>query len=414
MSNNKKLPFQPDFDPTVPEEGVVVPEDIDTGELFGNHLPSADDIAIAARESFGNTLPEDLIQELVRSSTEVNESVRRILHEHMNLGFRFGEIMRNVHRAYLANFGDNQRTLQRAKSAAFAYIEKLHRISNSKVRMHLRAYAKFHSNMAAVEFLSQTDMQLLLGKDLGDDIVNAVIEKRKENPDMPSREVKDLIAAYRQKQDELTATQEQVESVNNEMAKLITLYDVSKAEERRLHREMEQMQLQQSETQEAMGRLRNDLALAGNSRNALHQQLSEIEKERDAARREVAELKDRPPVREEDAQAKADRRRVEDQFARLLKESQQLEDKIEAQKVEEAAIAAKVQKAEAGLEARYRLDEQINALVIDFGEFAQRYHSVQLLCTAEGRPERYKPIFDALADVVGKFHKEIEAASKAA
>ncbi|HKR42214.1 MAG TPA: hypothetical protein VJU59_21495 [Paraburkholderia sp.] len=413
MSNKKKPPLDPDFDPTIPEEGVVVPESNESGDIFGNHLPSAEEIAASARESFGGTLPEELLQGLMRSSAEINESVREILNAHMALGFRFGEIMRTVHRAYVVAFGDSPTTLLRAKSDAHAYIEKLHRFSQSKIRLHLDAYAKFHNNAEAVEFLRQTDMQLLLGKDLGDEIINAVIEQRKTNPAMSTREVKDLIAAYRAKNDELTATREQVETGNEEIARLTSLYDLSRAEEKRLQREMEQMRLEQSRTQEAMDQLRNDYALAGQSRSALHQQLSEVEKERDAARREAADLRERPLV-SDDPQARADRRRLDEQFAKLLKEANDLEERIAAQKAEEAAIAERMEEAGSALETRKQADERVNALVIEFGEFAQRYHSAQLFCTAEGSPQRYKAIFNALADVVGKFHSEIVAASKAA
>ncbi|MCX5544660.1 hypothetical protein M3A49_35235 [Paraburkholderia sp. CNPSo 3076] len=414
MSNKKKPPLDPDFDPTVPEEGVVVPESNESGDIFSDHLPSAEEIAASARESFGSTLPEELLQGLMRSSAEINESVRQILNAHMALGFRFGEIMRTVHRAYVVAYGDSPTTFLRAKSDAHAYIEKVHRFSQSKIRLHLDAYAKFHNNAEAVEFLRQTDMQLLLGKDLGDEIINAVIEQRKTNPALSTREVKDLIAAYRAKTDELTATREQVETGNEEIARLTSLYDLSRAEEKRLQREMEQMRLEQSRTQEAMDQLRNDYALAGQSRSALHQQLSEVERERDAALREATELRDRPPPVNDDPEARAARRRLDEQIAKMLKEANDLEERIAAQKAEEAAIAARMEEAGSALEARKQADERVNALVIEFGEFAQRYHSAQLFCTAEGNPQRYKAIFNALADVVGKFHSEIVAASKAA
>ncbi|MEK6418003.1 MAG: hypothetical protein V4801_00195 [Burkholderia gladioli] len=437
MSNKKKPPFDPssdssksgddrtsprkeqqklpspdsDFDPTVPEEGVVIPSSDDSVGFFGTHLPSADDIAHAARNSFGSTLSEERLQELMRSSAEINESVRRILHEHMALGFRFGEVIRIIHGAYIAKFGDNERTFERAQVDAYHYIEKLHQVSRTKIKMHLRSYAKFHANTEAVEFLRQTDMQLLLPKDLGDEIVNAVIEQRKANPELSTREVKNLIAAYREKVDELTATREQVETSNEEVARLTSLYDLSRAEEQRLQREMELMRLQHTEDQEATDRLRNDLALAGNSRNTLHQQLSELEKELAVARRELAEAQARPPVKDEAAQE--DLNRLNSQFQKLLQESTELQARIEAQKAEEAEISAKVIEAETAFETSQRVDEAVNALVVEFGQVAQRYTSVQLLCIAEGKLQRYAPMFNALADIVGKFHTEIVAASKA-
>ncbi|MBB2984296.1 hypothetical protein FHX57_006432 [Paraburkholderia tropica] len=411
-ASGKLTPPSDDFDPTIPEDGVVVPSDDGSGGFFGTHLPSHNDIAHAARESFGGTFPEERLQELMQSCTEINESVRRIMHEHMTLGFRFGEVIRIVHAAYIAKFGDDARTHQRAQTDAYLYLEKLHQFSRTKIKSHLRAYAKFHANTEAVEFLRQTDMQLLLPKDLGDEIVNAVIEQRKANPDLSTRAVRDLIAAYREKVDELTATREQVETNNEEVARLTALYDISRAEEQRVQREMEQMRLAQTANQEETDRLRNDLALSGNSRNALHQQLSEVEKELAVARREVAEANARPPVK--DDAAREDLNRLNDQFQKLLKESTELQARIEAQKAQETEIAAKVAEAETALEANKRVEEEMNALVIEFGQVAQRYTSVQLLCTAEGKLQRYAPMFNALADVVGKFHTEIVAAAKAA
>lgn len=106
MSNQKKPLLEPDFDPTIPEEGVVVPEAAELDESFGEQLPSEAEIAIEARRAFHNILPEDMIHDIVHNSNEINGSVRRIIHEHLNLGFRFGEIIRRVHDAYIAHFGE--------------------------------------------------------------------------------------------------------------------------------------------------------------------------------------------------------------------------------------------------------------------------------------------------------------------
>ncbi|QGZ66980.1 hypothetical protein [Paraburkholderia acidisoli] len=414
MTDKNKPVSEKSFDPTVLEKGAVLPKEKESADIFGTHLPSNTEIAQAARETFGSTLNEDLLQELIRSSTEINESVRRILHEHLSLGFRFGEVMRILQRAYIEAYGDRPDTIERANKDAHKYIERLHRFSRTKIRMHLNSYTKFHANSEAVEFLRQTDMQMLLPKDLGDEIVSAVIAKRKADPSTSTREVKELIAAYRAKQDELAATREQVEAGNEEIARLTSLYDMSQVEEKRLQREMERMRLEQASKEEATNRLRNDLTLAGQSRSALHQQLSEMEKELAAVRREAADLKNNPPPATEDAEAKADLRRVNEQFSKLMKESAELEERIAAQKAEEAVLEAKIAEAEAAFEDRQKVEEQVKGLVIDFGEFAKRYTSTQLLCIAEGQPQRYTPIFEALADVVGKFHQEILAASKAA
>ncbi|WP_321906025.1 hypothetical protein [Paraburkholderia tropica] len=413
MSNQKKPLLEPDFDPTIPEDGVVVPEAAELDGSFGEQLPSEAEIAIEARRAFHNILPEDMIHDIVHSSNEINGSVRRIIHEHLNLGFRFGEIIRRVHDAYIAHFGGSQRASQRARNDAFAYIEKLHRISNSKVRMHLRAYAKFHSNAEAVEFLRQTDMQELLAKDLGDDIVNAVIERRKSNPEMSTREVRVLIAAYRQARDGLSATQEQLESVNKDVLSIDLLYESSKAEERRLHSEVEKIRLQHSMTLDAMDRLRNELALVDSTRSALHRQLSETERERDVALREVSEMRKQPPGWS-DADASLNPLRVSDQVRSRIDTSRQLDEKIEVTRAEARVITAKPGEAEALIAAHVCADDRMDRLVSEFRAFSRRYHGTKPRCASEDSPERCVRCLDALADVVGAFYMEIEATRKAA
>lgn len=228
---------------------------------------------------------------------------------------------------------------------------------------------------------------------------------------MSMRELKSLIAAYRQMQDELAATQEQVESVTNEMAGLNALYDESKAKEQRLQRALEQMQLARWETEEANGRLRDELSIVSDTRSALYQQLSDTERDLAAARREVSEMRKRLE-KWVDAQARADLRRIDEHCHRRIVESRQLGERIEVQKAELAAIEAKLREGNTALETRSRVDAQRSALWVDFGEFAQRYRGAQLLCSTEGNSGRYKAIFGALADVAGKFHMGIVAESK--
>ncbi|NIE66121.1 hypothetical protein [Burkholderia sp. Ax-1719] len=405
MKSQNNLQCEPDFDPTVPEEGVVVRERDDMDDLFYHHFPSDTDIAITAREVFRNVASEELIHDIVRCSSEINESARRIMHEHMSLGFKFGEIMRRVHAVYTEKFGNNKKTSRQATAAVYAYIEKLHRISNSKVRMHLKAYAKFHGNAEAVEFLRQTDMQELLPKDIDDEIVNAVIEKRKANEKLSTRDVRALIAAYRQVRDELSATREQVETVSNETATLTSRYDVSQEAEKRLGSEVRRMRLQQSEEREAIHRLSNELSLISGARNALYQQLSETERERDVALGELSEMR-KQAQRWKHSATSLNRTRFNENVSNCA-DVNELDEKIQTQKAEVTASAVKQGETKAFLDTCIGVGDQMNALVADFCAFAQRYHRVKLLSTAEGNPERYKPVYDVLVDVVGKFYMEI-------
>jgi predicted nucleic acid-binding Zn-ribbon protein len=414
MSTKKALTHESAFDPTVPEEGAVVPsEGSELRDLYSIHLPSRQEISSVAHDMFAGKLPGEVIQQLMQTSTDINESVRRIMHEHMTLGFRFGETVRLLQTAYAVAFGDTPGTAARANADALSYLERLHRMSKSKIRVHLRAYAKFHDNADAVEFLRLTDMQSLLGNDVGDDIVEAIIEKKKKNPEMSTRTVKQLVEVLRQQQDRIAADQERLEAANDEYANLLEQFNSANLESARLRQEIEQVRATQTETQAASDRLRNELSLVAQSKNALHQQLHDMQQELDAARRKVADLATRPPA-QDDPQVKEDVRRMNEHFNELLASSQQLEEQIARRTEEAARIEEQLKANAAALEAGQRLEKEMNELIRHFGEFVQRYHSAQLLCTAEGNPRRFAPLFEALADLVGKFHTEIVAARKAA
>jgi len=414
MTKKKTQLVDPDFDPTVPEDGAVVPAGKgEFQDVYSIHLPSREEIKQVAHDMFAGKLPEDSIQQIMHTSTDINESVRRIMHEHMVLGYRFGETLRLLHAAYVVTFGDTPTTAQRAYTDGLNYLEKLHRMSKSKIRVHLKAYARFHDNTDAVEFLRLTDMQALLANDITDDIVERVIEKKKNDPEMSTRAVKELIDLMRQQQDRINADQERMEAANDEYASLLEQFNSANIESTRLRQELEQVRAQQTERQAAHDRLRNELALVGQSKNALLQQVHDMQQELDAVRQKMTDLETRPPV-QEDPKVREDVRRMNEHFNQLMARSQELDEKI-AQRTEEVArIEAQLEENAAALEASRRLEGEMNDLVRHFGEFVQRYHSAQLLCTAEGSPRRFAPLFEALGDLVGKFHTELVAAREAA
>ncbi|MCG5077291.1 hypothetical protein [Paraburkholderia tagetis] len=433
MSNNKKPPvdssFDPSipedennkssggslFDPSIPEDGVALPDDESEigGDIYNSHLPSTADIAIAAREAFTDKLPEEAIQNVIHASAEINDSVRRVMHEHMNLGFKFGEVIRYVQTFYATTFGNSPKTRERATRDAIAYLESLHRISKGKILLHLKAYARFNENADAVEFLRLTDMQYLLASDVGDDIVEQIIEKRKEDPEMSTRAARDLIALLRQQRDRIEADKEELASVNDEYAGLMEQFNSATSETNRLKQEIERLRLNQKTAQDATDRLRNELTLSSQSASALHQELHSTQAQLDVARRENGDLRARKPDMQ-DPQVKQDLKRMEDLYDELREKKRELDAELEEKSKRRAQLEAELEEGTAAVEAARRLDEEMSALVKEFSAFAQRYNSAQLLCTADGNPARFRPLFQALGDLVGKFHIEITAALKAA
>lgn len=414
MSNKTQQPdFDPSFDPTIPEDGVELQDsDRELQELYSRHLPSRDEISVAARAAFASVLSEQAVQRLTHSSVEINESVRRIMHEHMNLGFRFAEIVRTVQDEYILEFGDNRKTTARAASDALSYIERLHLISISKIRLHIGAYNKFHDNADAVEFLRLTDMQYLLGRDVGDDIVDAIIEKRKGDPEMSTRAVKELIAVLRQKDDEHKADKEQLESVNEEFAGLLERHNSLNAEVKRMTEQMDRMRHDHTSAQDSHSRLRTELSLVTNTSSTLNQQLQDVERERDQLQNEMKELRARPPVKADDRLAKEEAKERDDHLMRLIQQSRELDEEIEKKVARKTEITRLLDESESKLEAGRKLEAEMNGLLKDFSNISERYHTAQLLCTAEGNPKRFQGIFQALADLVGKFHGELVAAAQ--
>jgi hypothetical protein len=151
-----------------------------------------------ARKPSSDKSPEALLQDVMPCSTAISELARREMDAHMTLGFSWGEFFRYIHTVYIAQFGESSKTLRRANAEGYAFLEKHYGVSKTTIRLHVNAYERFGHDADAIEFLCLTDMQYLLAKDIGDDIVNAVVEKRKEDPEMSTRTVRGLIANLRQ------------------------------------------------------------------------------------------------------------------------------------------------------------------------------------------------------------------------
>ncbi|QGZ66981.1 hypothetical protein [Paraburkholderia acidisoli] len=113
------------------------------------------------------------------------------------LGARLKMLIDAITSAHIRFARDDPRNRRIATKYAYDYVREIFNFSHSKIRLYVHAYEKFHQNDDAVMYLRMTDMQLLLSHEIGDDIVNAVIQRRKENPRLSTREVKALIIGMR-------------------------------------------------------------------------------------------------------------------------------------------------------------------------------------------------------------------------
>lgn len=150
-------------------------------------------IESAAREQLCGALSEEDLRRIVDSSLEIESALDRIANDPLRLARRFADITSAITRRYIESYGDSPETRRRAMTAALDHLTRLHGISASKARLYIEAWKKFQARPEVLEFLRMTDMQLLVGKHIGDEIIDAVIERRAADPIMSTREVKAFI-----------------------------------------------------------------------------------------------------------------------------------------------------------------------------------------------------------------------------
>ncbi|WP_175784963.1 hypothetical protein [Burkholderia ambifaria] len=416
MSKNLPKPIQSDddFNPTVPDGGRTRADDVESSaDLTANfaHIPSEVELGTAAREMFAG-LPDSLIRTIIEESEEVAHSTRKILLEHMRIGGNFVHILTGVVGHEVANKGDTVAVRNRAKELVYDYLTKVFRKSKSSVRLYIRCYEKFANNMRAVEILSHSDMALLVGNDIGNNVVDMVIDAKSENPNLSKRQVEQLIANY---QDKLAEKANQVEMVTTDLANTVGRLDDAQAEIDRLAAELDRTRQEQARERESSQATSVELANVSKQVSTLQHELAKREHEvkqitHDLAHLKANPLKEQVPV----PTVPGEFANLEEALATKLAEVKEARVSLESIQAEKQALEGELQQQKAALEAGEALEKKIRALIEKFGAFAQDYHSAQLLATADGRPARFQPLFVALGDLIGKFHGEVMAATRAA
>jgi DNA-binding FadR family transcriptional regulator len=101
---------------------------------------------------------------------------------------------------------------------------------------------------------------------------------------------------------------------------------------------------------------------------------------------------------------------IEEQLARL----RQVRKDLEAEEARLAALHQQREQEEAALGAARVIEQKFESAIARFGDFTSDFSTLQLLVTADGNPGRFKSMFEALSDLVGKFREELLAATRAA
>jgi uncharacterized coiled-coil DUF342 family protein len=330
----------------------------------------------------------------------------------MRIGGNFAHILTRVQNDYVGRLGDSPKVRSTATETVYRYLEHVFRRSRSSVKLYIRCYEKFSTNIGAVQILSLSDMQLLVGNDIGDDIVEMVVDAKKENPDLSKRDIKKLIAEYR---DQLAEKNTRLDLVTNQLSDIAGELDDTKSDRDRLTEEAKRLQQQiELEKKNANGTL-VELAEAQRMLSVLQNQLAATERDLTARTNELREASDKVQTREVPVPTLPEHiKNLQEATQNAMNDFNEASGRVEAMRTELAALEQRRNAEAAKIEAQELLEKKIRGLLQKFGDFMQDYHSAQLLVTADGAHKTFNGLFTALADLVGKFHGELVAAARAA
>ncbi|MDN7934545.1 hypothetical protein QZM52_24975 [Burkholderia metallica] len=410
---SKKLSTKPDdgetFNPTVPDNPAPADGDLELKATFA-HVPDQLELSTAARDMFSE-LPDALVRMIIQESEEVAHSTRKILQEHMRIGGNFAHIHASVVGYYVSTQGDNQKVRNRAAELVYSFLTKVFQKSKSSVSLYIRCYNKFSNNIGAVEMLSYSDMSLLVAGHISDDIVEKVIEAKREDPTLTKSEVKRLIATL---EDQIAGKDNSIEEATSQLTATVGKLDDAQREVERLTAELANVRQEQSREKVRAQETQVSLASTGKQVTTLQQTLANKEREVEQLTAEIGKLKANPIRTEVPVETlPPSYANLQEAVQAKLAEHEAVTAQLEEAKAQLSALEARAQEQNAAIEASAMLEKKIRALIDTFSSFVQDYHSAQLLATADGNPARFKPLFQAFSDLIGKFHGEVTAAASA-
>jgi DNA repair exonuclease SbcCD ATPase subunit len=418
MSNKKEVKKVSDeFDPTK-LDGSVVPtgqSDDEANPPAFAHVPSGREISDTARNMFGTELSDTLIKKIVSESEEVAHSTRKILQEHMRIGGNFAHMMAAVQNQKVAELGDTATVRNRARQLVYDYLERLFRRSHSSVKLYIRCYEKFSTNAGAIAVLTYSDMSLLVADGIGDDVIDMVIDARQNDPTLSKRNMEKLIKDYRQAREQIAERDTRIELVSNELSNVAGQLDQAQLDNQRLAEEAERLRSQIERDKENVSSTLVNLADVNRQMSVLHQQIGTLEEELENRSRQLADASVKVETKEVAVPTTPEGyRNLQEAMESKLAELKGVSTELEQKRAESLQLEEQVASQRATVEANETMEKAMSGLVQRFGTFVQEYHSAQLLITAGGSPTRYANLFGALADLVGKFHTELLAATRVA
>ncbi|MEX3969876.1 hypothetical protein [Paraburkholderia caribensis] len=414
MSNRKELQNtnEPDFDPTRLEAPESAGDLTDAGPtpLAFAHIPDEQEISKTVRMFFGDAVPESLRAIIATESMEIAHSTRKILEEHMHIGCILFGLRSRIESHFVAVQGDTRHIRNTAAELFYKYVEKLFRKKHDTVKVYIRIYLRFSSNAGAMEMLGYTDMHMLVSQD--DEVIDAVLEAKRKDPELGKREIKKIIENYKLKLEEKQAS---LDVVNSQLSEVVGQLDDARHENQYLSEETKQLRLLVEQDKERNKKTMVDLDVANRSVSTMHTEITKLQQERTNLLRQLTEAATRVETKEVIVSGPAeDIKQLQAAAQGLMDQVAAATEKRESLLAEVAALEEQRKEQVAAIESKEAIERSIKELMADFGSFMQKYKTTQLLVTAGGSVAMFSDLFAAFADHVGSFHQELQAAARAA
>ncbi|MGP8431959.1 hypothetical protein ACT2FY_00240 [Paraburkholderia fungorum] len=97
----------------------------------------------------------------------------------------------------VARKGDTPAIRRHARSTVCQYIADKTNLSRDTIKLYARCYEKFGDSGDAVEYLTLSDMQMLLSESVDDDLIAHIVEARKLDPRLRREEIRKMMREYR-------------------------------------------------------------------------------------------------------------------------------------------------------------------------------------------------------------------------
>lgn len=402
------------FDPTRPEGNDSNGDDKSIERdlpLAFAHVPSNLEIGQKVAEFFGgDEIPEALRAAIAEEAEEVAHSTRKILLEHMRIGGSFYHIRTRIEGHFVSTFGDTTPVRRRAAELVYKFIEGTFHKKQDSVRLYIRCYERFSTNSGAVEMLSISDMQLLVNK--SDEVVEMVLDAKREKPDLSKRDIKKIIDEY---EDRLAEKESALSTVMSQLHETYGQLSDATSDNERLAAEADRLNREVKDDREKLKKTMVDLKEAERATSGLQNTIANLERERDSMARELKEAHEKVTIKEVEVEVTPEHlRNLEAAAQSRLNELSRLKAECDDAKKRLEELTALRTRQEAEIEQKLAVEKRVAGLVENFGSFIQEFHSVQLLVTADGSLSRFKGLLTGLADLTGKFHGELQAAVRAA